>query len=358
MEKLRSKMALLDRIRFVEGAEFTYEEEAILEAYKVAYENKTSLVIKVLSILGGLLAMLAFLAFLFMAGLYDSKIGMVAVGSSCIAWAIAINKIYHKIVLDTFSISIYITGYALLAIGLSEMGLNENSIAMGIGLMAFGTLVITQNYILSFIAILTVNGSFLFLLLNTKVYDFIHIYVAVMALMLTYVFLKEARILSATKKLARLYNPLRIGVVISFLIGLSMLGKKGAIALNENYIWISSVLFIIIGMYIVHVIIKVHQITLAKTKAILYVLSFLILLSTLFSPAISGAIILLLLSFLVNYKTGLVIGIVALIYFVSQYYYDLSFTLLTKSILLFVSGVLFLACYVFTTKMLGNNEEI
>lgn len=358
MEKLRNKMALLDRIRFVEGAEFTYNEQAILDDYKVADENKVSLAIKILSILGGLLAMLTFLAFLFVAGLYDSEIGMVAVGGSCIAWAIVINKIYHKIVLDTFSISIYITGYALLAIGLSEIGLSENSIAICLGLIALSALLITQNFMLSFISILTISGSFLFLILNTEVYDLIHVYIVVITLLLTYVFLNEAKIIAATKKLAQLYNPIRIAVVISFVFGLSIIGKKGMVSLSQNYIWISSIVFISIGMYLVSVIIKVNEITRSKTKVTLYVFSFLILLSTLLSPAISGAIVLVLLSFLVTYKTGFVIGILALVYFVSQYYYDLSFTLLTKSILLLVSGVLFLACYLFTTKMLGNNEKI
>lgn len=358
MEELANKKELLESIRLSEDKDFTYNEQAILDSYLKKEENKSGLAIKILTILGSFVAMLAFIVFLGIAGFYSSEAAMVFLGGLFIVLAVVTNVVKDNLIWDTFSVTIYITGFVMLVFGLSLAKMNEDMIFILVGLIAFSTLVITQNYILSFIAILTVNGSFLSLLLNTEVYDFIHIYVAAMALMLSYVLLKEARILSSTKKLAKLYNPLRIGVIISFIIGLSMLGKKGAIALNENYIWISSVLFIIIGMYIVHVIIKVHEITLAKTKAILYVLSFLILLSTLFSPAISGAIILLLLSFLVNYKTGLVIGIVALIYFVSQYYYDLSFTLLTKSILLFVSGVLFLACYVFTTKMLGNNEEI
>ncbi|WP_299157080.1 DUF4401 domain-containing protein [uncultured Tenacibaculum sp.] len=358
MEKITNKQALLDRIRFAEGAEFEYNEAAILDAYKAADENKASLAIKILSILGGVLAMLAFLAFLVISGLYSSEIVMTVVGSLSIASAIVINKISQKLILDTFSISIYITGFVLLAFSLSEIHVGENSIAIIIGLIALSALVITQNYIVSFVSILILNGSFLFLLLNTEVYDLIHVYIAITSFILTYVFLNEAKIISATKKLAQLYYPIRIGVLISFIIGVSIVGKKGGLPLSQNYIWISSIIFISIGMYVVSIIGKINGITAVKTKGILYVFSFLILLSTLFSPAISGAMLLVLLCFLVNYKTGFVIGILALVYFVSQYYYDLSFTLLTKSILLLVSGVLFLACYLFTTKMLGNNEKI
>ena len=90
----------------------------------------------------------------------------------------------------------------------------------------------------------------------------------------------------------------------------------------------------------------------------IYILSALILVSTIFSPSISGGIVIVLLSFLVNYKTGLAIGIISIIYFVSQYYYDLNFTLLTKSIILFVSGIMFLLFYLFTAKNLNTNEKI
>ena len=60
----------------------------------------------------------------------------------------------------------------------------------------------------------------------------------------------------------------------------------------------------------------------------------------------------------VNYKTGLVIGIISFIYFISQYYYDLNFTLLTKSIILFSSGIVFILFYLFTNKKLNTNEKI
>jgi len=111
-------------------------------------------------------------------------------------------------------------------------------------------------------------------------------------------------------------------------------------------------------MYLVYSIIKINEIKTVKSKVLIYALSVLILIPTIFSPSISGAIVIVLLSFLVNYKTGLAIGIISIIYFVSQYYYDLNFTLLTKSIILFVSGIIFLVFYLFTTKNLSANEKI
>ncbi|WP_417936263.1 DUF4401 domain-containing protein [Flagellimonas ochracea] len=75
---------------------------------------------------------------------------------------------------------------------------------------------------------------------------------------------------------------------------------------------------------------------------------------TLFAPGISGSLLIVLLCFKVNYKTGFIIGIISLIYSIGQYYYDLSFTLLTKSIILFLSGVLLLVFYMVFNKKLGS----
>ena len=95
-----------------------------------------------------------------------------------------------------------------------------------------------------------------------------------------------------------------------------------------------------------------------KDKILIYALTSLVLIPLLFAPFILGVIVLILISFLVNYKTGLVIGILSIVYFISRYYYDLDFTLLTKSILLFVSGIIFLLLYILTNKKLNTHEKI
>src|SRR5690606_13137026 len=95
-----------------------------------------------------------------------------------------------------------------------------------------------------------------------------------------------------------------------------------------------------------------------RKKVLTLVLCLFTLLPTLYAPSISGALLIVLLSFLVNYRTGFAIGIIALIYFVVQYYYDLNLSLLTKSIILFSSGTVFLVFYFFFTKMTKDNEKI
>jgi hypothetical protein len=358
MDKLTNKKALLDRIHLSADDDFEYDEAAILEAYDNQEENKSSLAIKVLSIFGGFLAMLAFLGFLLIAGLYDSEIALLITGLVFIVAALLLNKIFDKLIIDTFSVSAYVIGFVLFSIGMLEMDIDPNNTIILIGVIAMLSLFVMQNYILSFIAILTISGSFFTYIIYNGFYNLIHLYIAVHVLMLTFVFLNESKLIHFSPKIAKLYPPIRIGLIVSLLFGLIAIGKKDLILILPNYIWLSSIVMIFVILYLVHIIIKITKIESAEGKVLIYALTCLTLIPIVFAPFISGAIIIILLSFLVNYKTGLAIGVIAFIYFISQYYYDLNFTLLTKSILLFSSGITFLLFYLFTAKKLRSNEEI
>ncbi|TYB78856.1 DUF4401 domain-containing protein [Bizionia myxarmorum] len=358
MGKLEEKKDLLQHISAMEGDAFTFDEQAILKEYEHQNNNKSNLAIKLLSIFGGILAMLAFLGFFLITGIYDSEMGLLIFGIIFIAAAFFLDKAFNRLVTDTFSISLYIIGLVLFGFGLSEMGIHENSILIIIAVMALGSLFITQSYVLSFISIMVFNGCLISLILFNSYYHLIHLYIAGNTVLLTYVFLNEAKIISWHKIASKLYNPIRIGLIFALLAGLMAIGKRYLIPLSPGDFWLSSIIMILAVLFIVHHIIEINNVTALKSKIFIYSISCLILLLTLYAPAISGALIIILLSFLVNYKTGFVIGIVAFIYFVSQYYYDLSFTLLTKSLILIATGILFLAFYIFITKKISAHEKV
>lgn len=358
MEKLINKKEILDEVRLSEGENFQYNEEAILKDFKIQEDNKSSLAIKILSIFGGFLATIAFIGFLLIAGLYNSEIGLVLFGFIFIASAILLNKIYDKLIIDTFSVSSYVIGNILLVFGLTEMNFDENIISGLISLIAIFSLFITQNYILSFIAILTVNSCFLYLLTFHHAYDFIHLYIGLSVLILAYLFLNEAKLISSNVKISKLYAPFRIGFIISLLIGLVAFSKENLFLISPNNIWLSSITLIIVNIYMVYTILKIIVVKNLTNKLLIYILTSLVLISLVLAPTILGAIAIMLLCFLVQYKTGLAIGIISFIYFISQYYYDLNFTLLTKSIILFSSGIVFLFLYIFTNKYILSDEKV
>jgi hypothetical protein len=334
-----------------------FDEEAIISAYQKNNDNQ-SLSIKILSVFGGILASLAFLGFLFIAGLYNSYIGLLVFGGLFIAGSIWINKEYDKIIIDTVSVSSFIIGFILIGFGLGQLNANNDIICIIFIIIAFSSLSITQNFILSFVSVLIINGSFLTLIISNNAYNLIHFNVSALALTTVFLFVKEAKIITSNKAFSKLYNPIRIGLVFSLLSELVFLGKREMLPVSTDYIWISSIIIISLIIYLISKLFNLFNITELKHKISSYIFTILTLLPTALSPAISGAILVILLSFWVNYKTGLAIGIISFIYFIAQYYYDLNFTLFTKSILLFSSGILFIGLYLFTHKKLTLNEKV
>jgi hypothetical protein len=330
-------------------------EEAILLEYRSQAEEKSSLAIKIVTVFGGLFATSTFMGFIMAAGLYSSGVGLALFGIISIAGAVWLNIAYNKLIIDTISISVFITGFILIGIGLSDLDVDENIISILFFILGFLTLMLAQNYIISFVSVLIISGALLALIAESEQYNFIHVYVSVFAFAFTYWFLQEARIITRSRKISRLYNPVRMGLVFSFLGGLILVGKKGIIPIAQDYVWVSSVVTIAAVMYVISILFAIFK-TSSSEKAIIYALSFILLLSTVMSPSISGSILIILVCFLVNHKTGFVAGIIGLIYFISQYYYDLGLTLLVKSILLFSTGILFSLICLFTYRKLKTND--
>jgi hypothetical protein len=334
-----------------------YDAGAIIATYQKHDHGHQSIAVKILSVVGGILASLAFIGFLFLVGLYDSEVGLFFLGAVSIAGSALLSRKADKIIMDTLCVSFFIIGFVLLGVGLDKMQVNANIIFTVFIGIAFCSLVFVQTYILSFVALLIVNGSILTLILSNRQYNLVSLYVAVMALLMAWFFLKESAIITSNKALSRLYNPLRTGLVFSFLAGLVLVGKNGLVHAYFSYSWLCSVVIIAAIVYVVFQLFAILNITKMQHKILISVFTVLVLLPTLSSPAISGAILIILLSFLINDKTGFVLGVLAFIYFISQYYYDLNITLLTKSILLFSSGILFIVIYLFTHIKLGTNEK-
>ena len=349
---------LVDYLKTSENKELTFDEEAIFADYQKEEEDDQSLAIKILSIFGGIFAASAFLGFILIGGLYDMEVGLLIFGVSFIAVAIWISKTYDKIFMDTISISFYMIGFILFGISLEKQQVSQNVISIIFIILSLISLKVVQNYLISFVSVLIINGSVFTLIVSNDAVNLVYLYVSVLTSVLTYVFLKEAKIIRIDKTFMRLYNPIRAGMLFSFVSVLAGFSMYKAFPVFPYYIWLSS--FVIIGaiMYVLFHLFDVFNITKTQDKAAIYIVSALLLLPAVYSPAILGAILVILLSFLVNYRVGLVVGVIAFLVFVSQYYYNLDFTLLTKSILLLSSGVLFLALYLFIHKKLVSNEKI
>ena len=348
---------LLQNLQNKSQANLTFDEDAIVNDYEKKEDNQ-SLAIKILSVLGGLLASIAFIAFLFISNLFDSKTAMLIFGGICIAGALFLNRISDKIITDTLSVSSYLIGFVLVGISLVDQEASKSVICIIFLIIAVPALFIVNNYMMSFVSLLIINGSILALITLNEWHLLINIYTAIIATVLTFIFLTEAKFMMQKNRISQLYEPLRSALVFTFLGLLIYISKFGIVEISPVFKIIVSVVILFAILYIVSILFSILKITNIKHKIMIAVATVLLLAPTIYSPAISGTILIILLSFLVNYKTGFALGIIGFIYSISMYYYDLHFTLLTKSIILFSSGILFLMIYLFTHKKLMSNEKV
>ncbi len=314
--------------------------------------------IKVLSILGGIFASLTLLIFIFLAGAYDSEVALIILGIILMAGAIIGDREFKNIILDTFCISLYVAGFALLIFGLSKTILSsDDSIYLGCMILSLLTLFFTNNYILVFLATITFNASLLFFIQDGKMPEGIIFIILFMGSTLVKLNFSEAKIITKNEKYNRLFHPVQMGFFFSFACGLVFLLFHISMV-SPYFTWMLSA-FIWLGItYLISKILTLFGVEERKTKVLVYACCTLILLPTIYAPFISGGILLLLLSFYFNYKTEFVLSILVLTYIICQYYYDLQFTLLQKSGILFFTGILFLIFWFVFHKMMKKDETL
>ena len=356
MEKLKNMERALDEIASREGGGFLADRETILHRYG-QNTGENGLAIKILSIFGGVLATLAFAAFLGYLDIFDSKAAILGLGIILLLLSLGIQRMFNALVLDSLGISLYILGMAMLIFGMGQFDIHGNSIVLLVSLLALGSLPLSKNYVLNFISMLILAGALLYLILENELPDLIHVYVIFYTLALAFCMLQEAKFLAARPLLSRLHGPLRIGLVFSLLIGLGTIGATGLAPKGTGHLWISALAPVAIILGLIPSITKTLG-TPPRNRNLIYILAALTLLPTLFAPAIAGSLLLVLLSFMVNYRTGSALGAIALACFTIQFYYDLNLDLLTKSILLLASGLLFLACHLLFTLKNRSHEEV
>ena len=333
------------------------DEKAVIASYSKAYTSG-SLAIKIISVIGGILAGLAFLGFLFVTGVYDSNFGTITVGVISILIALYVTSRYHEIFWDTLCISSYIIGLFLIGIGLQKWDITENGVYIILFTLSLIVLRLVQNYMLSFINTIIINFCIFQLIQYNSTFNLGLLHIVILAGLLLWLFLKEGRIVSKYKAFAPLYQPVKIGLLLFFLCIVFVLTKRTFILSFYDFYWVTSLAFIGLNILVLSKIFTAFSITETSKKYLLYGATILGLLPTLWCPTISATLLILLLSYFVNYKTGIVLGIVSFIYAIGLYYYDLNMTLLTKSVLLFCSGILFLIIYWLNHKNLNNDEKI
>ncbi|MCL2326283.1 MAG: DUF4401 domain-containing protein [Proteobacteria bacterium] len=335
-------------------ADFSFDEEAIVAERSQA--RATSLPMHVLSLFGGLISASFFLLFLGVTGLFDSKFAMGFLGTIFLMATILFSALHsHKPHIHALCAPIYLAGLALLSFAIDASSTTTCFILIVISLI---TLAAVRSFLLSFLSVLTINGSIIFLLAEARSLEGQYIYIALQTLAICFLFFKEAKIITLGEKVCRLYVPVRVAMIVSLMAAfiLTIIQQKewswvglewSAWSLLPSVVSIAVILCLVPG---VHSVLKVER---NSHRLMTYLFIPMLLVPTAIFPPLPVSLMLLLLSFRYAYKTGFVIGIVSFLYFTGQFYYDLNLTLLLKSILMMVSGVMFLVFFYLTRHKLA-----
>ncbi|MBX0333952.1 DUF4401 domain-containing protein [Pontibacter sp. HSC-14F20] len=347
--------ALLQEIS-LEQPDFTYDEAAITS--EVAHS--TSLLkrwpVKLLTILGGMLALSTLLGFLMAAGLYNSGIGMLIFGLGFLGGAEVLMRIEKTFTAEAIGVSLNIAGYVLLAIGTGILSENTTAVALILGIASTLVLVFSRSSLFVFISVLVLNGSLLSLIFIHKVYNLSHALIMVLAGILTLMSLYEAKLLALSRRFALVFGPVRMGVVFSLINTLVLFVHQKLLSTNITHFWLSGLFLIGCLLLLLHRVLRESGVKDQKTLAIFYTCCAVVLLPTVLAPSVPGALLVVLSSFYIGHRTGFWVGLLALAYFLVLYYYDLNMTLLAKSGVLVLTGSLFLAGLYLLNRYLRNHE--
>ncbi|WKK58089.1 DUF4401 domain-containing protein [Sphingobacterium sp. BN32] len=335
--------------------ENSFDRQAIETEFQKRDETQ-SLPIKILSIFGGIMASSTLSGFLFSFGILENKLAQLIFGLIFLVGAIFFSRKTKMLLMDTIAVSGLILGFILLGLGLEDYHLSDEAALLIICIVATVSLNFVRNYIMTFILVLIACGTLLASLNAADLDNLSYFYVPALGLVLAHLYIKEARIISKRNFFSIRYNPIRTALTFCLIAGLIYLTLDSNFILTNYYALCSSLSFIVLSFVALNFVFEKLAIENKRTMILLYLLCLCCLLPTIFAPAISGAIFLILISFLANYKTGFVLGILLLLYAVSRFYYDLDISLLDKSIAMMISGAFFIILY-FVSLKLSRHEE-
>lgn len=332
------------------------DKKTLLEGFQAERREEHSLAMQALNLFGGLLAVIALIGFFFVADLINSTSSFFAFGALLYGTAAVLDRSATAMFIHSVVVALATIGTIFLLIGFSEASVDDKSVAI-IGIfLGLGTLALFKNKIVTFLAALGACISLLVLLTLFQNMLMIHLYVGLVGLACYLLVAREEQLVSVGGSITRKYSAVRLGLISGLVIGSLYVGNR--------YWWVEEpILFngyaavMILPLLLAFTWREFKRIREGASPPLVYLIGVVILLvPSFFAPAAAPALLILLLSFGTGYRLGTVIGAVALIYFLGQYYYDLNLTLLTKAYVLMVSGVLFLVAYKWLQPKLSAHE--
>lgn len=358
MEVNNNVKVLLSNLREKYGDAFSFDQEAIEKEVFIEAAQFSNLAIKILSVIGGIFGSLFFLGFLFLMGLYETPIVAILFGVLLLVMSLYIDRNETSVLVDTICISSFLIGGFLIGFGMAdEISESENLLFIISIIISLVSFFLAKGYMLRLIGVLIFNASCLGLILENEINSAFHF--QVIFLLAGYISLSffETKWITRNAFSNSIYKPLYSGFLVSFSFALFLLANSWKMEIYFLNSWISAAAIFLANLYSASKILEGLMINDHRNKIFIYGLSLFIFLPTLLMPAVGGAILILLVSYHLRYRVGIVLGIIGLVYFGIQFYYDLNWTLLLKSVVLMISGGVFLLINYLHNKVFTNKKS-
>jgi len=358
MAKLEHIKKLIEDIQHSEGEGFVLNQMNLSEEISKYEKENAGLIIKIITILGGFLGSTFLVAFISMTfQLNKNQNFILAFGVILIVGAVLSSRFSKLLIFDTIFVAILLWGILLISVSSSSLNIAARWISFYFLLIGIFTIVFSKNSYQILIALLMIAGSLLWMIQIYKYFWLFHAFTIVIVVGLVQVFLNEATFISSKHYFSKLYDSLKIGLILILLISLGIISVKSQIPFDVKYPWISSLPIIVAILLFINILMNKLGIAEKNTKAFVYLVSLIVLTLTAISPAIIGSILVLLFCFYINYKTGFIIGVISVMFFLCMFYYELNYSLLIKSEMLFVSGLIFGSIYFLSAKKMMTDEK-
>jgi uncharacterized membrane protein len=358
-----SDMSMLhERLNQFLEREVAVDNEAILSEAMGSSPASEPVIVKILALLGSLIAMALFVAFIFIANLFDNSFEASLLGLLLLGAGIYLGKSPYP---QTVRLASGLTAYLLGVFVLVFLVFDNESSLMGVFALCFLlngiALFFVQHYLFVFVAFLLAILSLFGLASQLEWFIFTPYLLTFLLFLLFFSWLEnEPKLLAMRNRITRLYLPVREAILIAIVLlptfwSLHMTilnGRIEDIAFLVNYhrlLVLGEVLLFLLLLYRILLSMRLSQ----KARTLGLLVSLLILIPLSFEPQILNALFCLVLGLHYRYTLALVIASVQFVYYTGVFYYDLETTLLYKSLMMMGIGLLFLMAY----RLVHNNEK-
>lgn len=340
--KLSAAMA---EVRQIAGEGLVMDESAILSSESKA----TTTSVTILQSAGGFMGSLAFLALMFALDIYEYPYLVMGLGIFFTVGSLIQSHLLKKPLPDTIGIFLFIIGCFLTMMGAAKFDWNTNLIISLMTAISVVSLSATKNRMIAFAASLFFIGSLIAFTAENRWDNGIHAIVNVSMLLSFLFFLKEPQLLHLRSRFSEIGSSIGTAGALAGLAMYQYISFSHFLNFDQQFVWTSSLASWMIVLMIIHTLSQKQLKTTIVAGLLLAAPSY-------FAPAIIGALAVILIGFAYRKKLLLVLGVISFIQFNSQFYYDLKFTLLQKSIMMMATGILFLIAYYLLKKTTSKNE--